>query len=359
MLILALVAWLAVSAPETVTPIPGTRLRLGMTETQLQSVGEFTAVRVPHAAGATPRRGAAKFFGVPCEATLYFRDGRLERANLVATGVAPHAQDYVEDQLRRSKLWRECARFEPGDHVCDWLGAVKIHVEIQGNRLEARVEPPPRPWENEADSARAASHTAAAPSESASVTAAAPSESSPTPATPVPPASSPPPAGAAAPAPSSAPTEAAPSTHSPTPHVTPPAPTSAPAATATSSPAPATAAASPVVTERTLGPVETLAETLRLSLPERNAPSVWPRMTSMPKLVYPDLARRESVQGVVWVLALVDTDGVVRSAGIDRGIRELNDAAIDWVSKARFAPCVRDQRPYRFWIRVAARFTLY
>ncbi len=82
-------------------------------------------------------------------------------------------------------------------------------------------------------------------------------------------------------------------------------------------------------------------------------------MTFAPELVYPDAARRESVQGIVWVLALVDTDGTVRSASVDRGIRELNNAAVGWVSKTRFAPCVRDGRPCRFWIRVAVRFTLY
>jgi TonB family protein len=339
MLILALVAWLAASAPEAITPIPGTRFRLGMTETQLQGLGEFTLVKTADAAGATSRRGEAKFFGVPCKATLYFRGGRLARAHFGATGVAPHAQDYVENQLRRSKLWRECLRFEPGNHVCDWLGTVKIHLEIQNDRLDARVEPPPRPWEAEADSAIAAAPTAAG---------------SP---------GSPPGANAMTPAESTASTAPAPATSSPAAsaaaRATPPSPTPEPGATATVMPAPTAMVPSTAVPERSPETVATLAETLRLSLPERNPPSVWPRMTSIPKLVYPDAARRQSVQGIVWVLALVDADGVVRSAGIDRGIPELNDAALAWVSKARFAPCVRDQRPCRFWVRVAARFTLY
>lgn len=305
MLVLALVAWLAAAAPDAVTRIPGTRFSLGMTEVQLLDLGEFPGVNAPDAAAMTPRQGDVIFFGVPCRATLYFRDGRLARAHFEAKGVAPHALDYVESQLRRSKLLRECMRFEPGDHVCDWIGAVKIHLEIQRDRLDVRVEPTQRPWE--ADLAVAAPPTVATPPPSAA----------------------------------------------------PPSPKGAPSTPAISTRAPAVATSPAVVPEQAAEPVATLPETLRLSLPERNPPSDWPRMTLVPKLAYPEAARRESVQGIVWVLALVDTDGVVRSAEIDRGIRELNDAALAWVSKARFAPCVRNQRPCRFWIRVAGRFTLY
>lgn len=317
MLVLALVAWLAASAPDAVTRIPGTQFRLGMTESQLQDLGAFPEVKASDAAGTTPRQGDAKFFGVPCRATLYFRDGRLARARFEAKEVAPHALEYIEGQLRRSKMWRECIRFEPGDHVCDWLGEVKIHLEIQKDRLDARVEPPPRPWEAEADSARAAAATAAAGRDTVRTPARV--------------------AGGMR-------------------------PDSARAAAATPSsraPAPAAPAPGAAVPERPAEIVATLPETLRLSLPERNSPSDWPRMTFAPELVYPDAARRESVQGIVWVLALVDTDGTVRSASVDRGIRELNNAAVGWVSKTRFAPCVRDGRPCRFWIRVAVRFTLY
>ena len=348
MLVLALVAWLAASAPDAVTPIPGTKLRLGMSEAQLADLGAFPEVKAPDAAGTTPRQGQVKFFGLACQATLYFRDGFLARAHFEASGVSPNTQDYVEDQLRRAKLMRECTRFAPGDHACDWLNeGVKVHLEIQKDRVDARVEPPPRPWEAEPDSAPpavatnvpAAGSTPPAPSATApgstprgTVAAPKPAQAAPAPA---------PGGAAAAPKP-------APATPSPSPSTSPPA-------------TPPSAAASPpaVPPPHAADPVATLPETLRISLPERNAPSEWPRITSAPKLVYPDAARRESVQGIVWVLALVDTDGTVRNATIDRGIRELNDAAVAWLSKARFAPCVRDGRPCRFWVRVAARFTLY
>lgn len=309
MLALALVVSLAASTADVVTRIPGTKLRLGMSETQLMEQGAFAEAKVADAAGTTTRQGPTKFFGVPCQATLYFRDGVLARARLEATAVSPHMLDYVEGQLQRAKMVRECTRFEPGDHACDWLGDVKIHLEFKKDKLDARVEWPPRPWETEPDPAPAATATT-------------------------------PPATAA-------PTVIAPA-------ATPESGTSAPAAPATP---PSTTAPSTVAPDHAIQPVPTLPETLRLSLPGR--PTEWPRMTHVPKLSYPEAARRESVQGVVWVLALVDADGTVRSATIDRGIRELNDAAIAWATQARFAPCVRDGRPCRFWVRLAARFTLH
>jgi TonB family protein len=341
MLVLALVAWLAAPAPE-VTRIPGTKLHLGMTEGQLLAMGAFPEVHARDAVGATSRQGSVKFFGIACQATLYLRDGFLARAHFEAAGVSPNTQDYVEDQLRRAKLLRECTRFAPGDHACDWLGAVKIHLEIQKDRVDARIDPPARPWEAEPE----------APPSTTAATETAPPAAASTPATPAP---SPGPAatgaapstsGAAAPPPASG-TNPAPAGSTPSP------------AGATPAPAPAAPSAPAVAPERAAEPVATLPETLRLSLPERNAPGEWPRMTTVPKLVYPEAARRESVQGIVWVLALVDTDGSVKNTSIDRGIRELNDAAVAWVSKARFAPCVKDGHPCRFWVRVAARFTLY
>jgi len=324
-LVLALVTALATPVHE-VTRIPGTKLHLGMTELQLIEMGAFTEAHPADAAGATARQGSVKFFGVECQATLYFREGYLARAHFEATGVSPNTQDYVEDQLRRGKLLRECTRFSPGDHACDWLGAVKVHLEIQKDKVDARVDPPAKPWESEPEASA--------------------------------PASQPAPAAAAAPPPATS--------------ASPPASTGGSASSSVASPAPATSTppgggAAPVTTpaapavapEKAPETVATLPETLKLSLPERNASSDWPRMTTVPKLVYPEAARRESVQGVVWVLVLVDTDGTVKSAAIDRGVRELNDSALAWVNKARFAPCVKDGHPCRFWVRVAARFTLF
>jgi protein TonB len=341
-LVLALAVWLAAASPEGVTRIPGSKLRLGMTELQLMEVGAFPEYKAPDAAGATARQGDTKFFGVACKATLYFRDGALARARFEASGVSPKAQDYIEDQLRREKLLRECTRYVPGDHACDWLGDVKIHLEIRKDGIEAMVQPAPRPWETEAEAPAVAAQTASPPAPKPAAPEPKPAAPEPKPAAPEP--------KPAAPEPKPTPAETKPAST-----------TSPPAAAAQTPPAPAPAPppAPVVVPERAAEMVSTLPETLKLSLPERNSPTEWPRIVSGPKLVYPDAARRESVQGVVWVLAEVEADGSVKSATISRGIRELNDAAIAWISKARFAPCTRDGRPCRFWVRVAARFTMY
>ncbi|HKQ59255.1 MAG TPA: energy transducer TonB, partial [Candidatus Eisenbacteria bacterium] len=103
----------------------------------------------------------------------------------------------------------------------------------------------------------------------------------------------------------------------------------------------------------------TLPDTLRISLTSRNAPTDWPRIVASPPLDYPEAAKRESVQGIVWVLAFVDVDGRVRSASIDRGIPELDEAALAWVKGSKFAPCERRGAPCRFHVRVAVRYTLF
>jgi protein TonB len=105
--------------------------------------------------------------------------------------------------------------------------------------------------------------------------------------------------------------------------------------------------------------VATLPETLTISLVSNNAPRVWPRIVSSPPLEVPQVARREGVQGVVWVFAVVEPDGQVSDAWIDRGILELDPTALAWVSRCRFAPCERNGQPCRFTVRVAVRFTLH
>src|SRR2546426_7977885 len=137
---LALAAALATAGPDSIARIPGTTMSLGMPEVRLKELGTFADVKVDDANGAIARRGDARFFGIPCSATLYLRDGRLARVRFEAQSVAPHAADYVEDQLLRARLLRECRRLEPGNHDCDWLGKLKMHVQLQGSSLTATAE---------------------------------------------------------------------------------------------------------------------------------------------------------------------------------------------------------------------------
>ena len=57
--------------------VPGTRLRLGMSESQVLALGAFAEVKVPNAGTMATRRATGRFFGVVGEATCYLRDGML------------------------------------------------------------------------------------------------------------------------------------------------------------------------------------------------------------------------------------------------------------------------------------------
>ena len=313
MLALALVGLLAAAAPEPLPRVPGMRFRLGMEESAVLALGSFVEAKAPDAGAMTARQGAARFFGVPGEATCYLKNGRLARVRFKATGVSRSSQDYVDGQLRRMQFSRACERDDLGDRRCDWTGpAVRVHTEMQKDGLVARVDPWPPAPEPAADSLAGATVARAprGPASSAPVTPSAPAPPSPSTA-----------GGAAAPA-------------------RPPAATPAGAA--------ATARA-----------VATLPETLTISLVSRNSPDVWPRIVSSPPLHYPEAARQESIQGVVWVMAQVDASGQVLDAWVERGIPELDTAALAWISRARFAPCERDGAPCRFHVRVAVLFTLH
>jgi TonB family protein len=313
MLALALTVILAAAAADE-PRIPGTNLRLGWTDTRVLTVGSFAEVSAADAQGLVARQGDLKFFGVPSKATLYFRNHRLDRARFEASDVPPQSLSYVEDQLRRQRYWQECKRFEPERHDCVWLGAVKVHLDIGVGRLDATVEPVPQlPAPEPIAAARGTPQADTA-------------------------------AGAAEPAPPPAPPPAS--------------PTSTPV-TAPSAGAPATTPAHAAPAQPAFDAVATLPETLKITLVTKNSASDWPRIVSAPPLDYPDAAKRESVQGVVWVLALVNADGTVRSAQIERGPKELHDSALDNIRKSRFAACVKDGHPCRFWVRVALRYTLF
>jgi TonB family protein len=61
--------------------------------------------------------------------------------------------------------------------------------------------------------------------------------------------------------------------------------------------------------------------------------------------VYPKIARRRRVQGVVRVVALVDPEGKVESVQPVSGPEPLKDAALDAVRLWKFRPLLRDGKP--------------
>jgi TonB family protein len=322
---LALLSTVARAAPDGGERVPGTRLRLGMSEKDLEGAGEFVEFKAASLPGLTARRASTRFFGVASQTTAMIRNNRVVEIRFEGD-VSPHSADYVEDQLRRAHLLRECSSLAPGHHVCDWLGDVKIHLEIVNGRMDARVLP-----------------ATPAPADSATEAAAA--------ARPAVGETHVPPAHAAVDTTHAVPARAD------TSHAVAPARPSAPI----SVPAPAPVSAPGIISGAVPPPtaVAVLPETLTISLMSRNSPSDWPRIVSSPALEYPEAARRESVQGIVWVLARVAADGAPEAVQVDRGIKELNAAAVSCIQRSRFAPCQRNGSPCRFWVRVAVRFTLY
>lgn len=326
MLVLALIGLLAAAPPTPVsqglTRVPGMRLRLGMPESVVLTMGSFPEVKAQDAGTMSARQGPGRFFGLPGDVTCYLNDGRLDHVKFEADSVSRHSQEYVDGQLRRMSLERACQRDDPGDRVCTWVGpGVRVSTEMKKDRLVARIESwPPR------DATPATSQRA----------------------------------GNAAPTPAPDPPRSATATSPPAASPAPPATTrhDSPAAAVTT-PKPAVPAVRPDSAGRRPAAVTTLPETLTISLASRNSPDVWPRIVSSPQLHYPEQARRESIQGVVWVMALVDPAGRVTDAWVERGLPELDTAALSWISRSRFAPCERAGAPCRFHVRVAVLFTLH
>lgn len=88
---------------------------------------------------------------------------------------------------------------------------------------------------------------------------------------------------------------------------------------------------------------------------------VAPVVDRQPQLVYPAIALRQRVDGVVELSVLVDEKGnvadvtVVTPAGGKAG---LNEAAVENVKRRHYRPAVKDGVPVRVWVAVRVRFEL-
>src|SRR6058998_2429587 len=142
-MILALALVLAAGVADTSTRVPGTVLRFGMPPDR---VSALVTLASSGGAGDGMRAftGDIRFFGLPSHATLSFGEGRLARASFEAKNVSPHSQSYVEDELRRLGYRRRCTALDPKRHVCDWLGATNVHLEIAEQTITAQMEPTAR-----------------------------------------------------------------------------------------------------------------------------------------------------------------------------------------------------------------------
>ena len=74
---------------------------------------------------------------------------------------------------------------------------------------------------------------------------------------------------------------------------------------------------------------------------------------------YPESAIRDSVEGQIYVDAIVDTAGVVKEISIHQGVREdLNNSALEAVRKYKFKPATIKGKPTEFNVTNCVRFRL-
>lgn len=77
------------------------------------------------------------------------------------------------------------------------------------------------------------------------------------------------------------------------------------------------------------------------------------------RVVYPEIARRNGIEGVVVLRALVDRRGNVVRTIVDRSDnRVLEEAARDAVIKTRFTPAIQNKAPVAMWIQVPVSFQI-
>ena len=74
---------------------------------------------------------------------------------------------------------------------------------------------------------------------------------------------------------------------------------------------------------------------------------------------YPEDARRDKVEGTVWVKAVVRKDGTVKKVVILKSDNEvLNDPAIQAMLQWKFKPAVMDGQPVAVWVAIPFKFKL-
>jgi len=75
---------------------------------------------------------------------------------------------------------------------------------------------------------------------------------------------------------------------------------------------------------------------------------------------YPRLAEQAGLEGLVWVKALVGSDGTVKDAVVYKssGTPSLDDAATAAAPRCRFKPAIQNGRPVAMWVTYKVEFIL-
>jgi TonB family protein len=82
-----------------------------------------------------------------------------------------------------------------------------------------------------------------------------------------------------------------------------------------------------------------------------------PVIRAMPE--YPEIARRANMEGTVWVKMLLDKEGRVKKAQVDKSNGDVfNDAALAAAMKWVFRPAMMNDGPVKVWVTIPFRFRL-
>ncbi len=75
---------------------------------------------------------------------------------------------------------------------------------------------------------------------------------------------------------------------------------------------------------------------------------------------YPRLAEQAGLEGLVWIKALVGSDGNVKDAVVYKssGAPTLDDAAVEVAPKNKFKPAIQNGRPVAMWVTYKVDFVL-
>lgn len=77
------------------------------------------------------------------------------------------------------------------------------------------------------------------------------------------------------------------------------------------------------------------------------------------RVKYPEIARRNGIEGRVIVRALIGKDGRVEKTLIDEGSNKaLEEAAVDAVKSTIFTPAQQNKAPVKVWIQIPVNFSL-
>jgi TonB family protein len=129
----------------------------------------------------------------------------------------------------------------------------------------------------------------------------------------------------------------------------------------TPTPSPATVA-TPTPVAETPPPTPAAVALRPGTLVNINDPGVIPPVLERaPTLVYPPIALRQRIEGVVELNVLVDEKGTVRDAQVVsrvEGKAGLNEAAIDNVKRRRYRPAAKEGVPVKVWVSVRVVFEL-